>query len=252
MSRSFLYSLATLAPLLAVPAQAQYTWSGSLGASAVMAPDYLGSDDYKARVLPDLNVRYGDLFYLNWRDGLGWNLIQQQDWSLSPFIGYQPGRDNTGDLSRFDQVDGGLSGGVRVSYQPGSWRYSLQAETPLTGDVDGYQLTARAGWREKVAPNLRASFGPSLVYSSKEWTQDMFGVTAADAARSGLSRYRPDQGYLRLGLSGSLNYRFAPDWSITGLAGITRLTGDAKDSPIVSQAGEATQALAGAVLSYHF
>ena len=252
MSRSFLYSLATLAPLLAAPAMAQSTWTGSIGASALTAPDYLGSDNYKTRVLPDINVKYGDLFYLNWRDGLGWNLLQQQHWSLSPFIGYHLGRDNTGDLSHFDKVDDGLTGGVRVSYQPGPWRYSLQAETPLTGDVDGHKVTLRAGWRDEIAPHWYAGIGSSLTYSSKEWTQDMFGVSAADAARSGLAHYRPDEGYLRLGLTGSISYRFAPDWSITGLAGITQLTGDAEDSPIVSQAGDATQTLAGAVLSYHF
>ncbi|GHA20219.1 MipA/OmpV family protein [Oceanisphaera arctica] len=252
MSRSFIYSLAALAPMLAAPCMAQSTWTGSIGAAAMVTPDYLGSDDYKNRALPNINLTYGDLFYLNLRDGLGWNLIQQQDWSLSPFIGYHLGRDNTGDLSRFDKVDAGLTGGLRVAYQPGPWRYSLQAETPLGGDVDGYQVTLRAGWRDEIAPNWHAGFGPSLVYSSKEWTQDMFGVSSADAARSGLSRYRPDEGYLRLGLSGSISYRFAPDWSITGLAGITQLTGDAEDSPIVRQTGDATQTLAGAVLSYHF
>ncbi|GGB44224.1 hypothetical protein GCM10011502_16910 [Oceanisphaera marina] len=252
MSRSFIYSLAALAPMLAAPAMAQSPWSGTLGAAVMVTPDYLGSDDYTSRVLPDLNVKYGELFYLNLRDGLGWNLYQQQDWSLSPFIGYHLGRDNTGDLSGFEKIDAGLTGGVRLSYQPGAWNYSLKAETPLGGDVEGYKVTLRAGWRSEIAPNWYAGFGPSLIYSSKEWTQDMFDVSARDAARSGLSRYRADQGYWRLGLTGSMTYRFASDWSVTGLAGITQLSGDAKDSPIVSQVGDATQTLTGVVLSYHF
>lgn len=250
MNRTIMYSLATL-PLLAAPAMAQ-SWSGSIGVSATQAPDYLGSDDYKARVLPDANLRYGELFYLNWRDGLGWNLYRQQNWTLSPFVGYLPGRDNDGDLHRFDKVDDGLSGGLRLSYQPGLWRLSLQAQTPLSGDVDGYQLTLRAGWRDQLAPGWTAGFGPSLTYSSKEWTQSLFRISASDAARSGFTRYEPGDGYWRLGFSGNINYRFAPDWSVTGVAGVTQLTGDAKDSPIVRQAGDATQALAGMVLSYHF
>ncbi|WP_417615797.1 MipA/OmpV family protein [Oceanisphaera sp.] len=252
MSRSFIYSLVALTPLLAAPAMAQTPWSGTIGAGVMVAPDYLGSDDYKSRVLPDLNIKYGELFYLNARDGLGWNLYQQPDWTLSPFIGYHLGRDNTGDLSDFQKVDAGVTGGIRLSYQPDHWRYSLQAETPLGGDLDGYQITMRAGWRSQIAPDWYAGFGPSLVYSSKEWTQGMFDVSARDAARSGLARYQADQGYWRLGLSGHISYRFAPDWSVTGLAGITHLSGDAKDSPIVSQAGDATQTLTAVVLNYHF
>ncbi|WP_107852319.1 MipA/OmpV family protein [Oceanimonas marisflavi] len=250
MYRFIVCSLATL-PLLAPPAMAQ-SLSGSLGISVTQAPDYLGSDDYEARVLPDANLKYGDRFYFNWRDGLGWNLYQQQDVTLSPFIGYIPGRDNDGDLHRFEKVDGGLTGGLRLSYRPGPWNLSLQAQAPLTGDVDGYQLTLRAGWRGQIAPDWSAGFGPSLTYSSKEWTQSLFRVSARDAARSGFSRYEPTDGYWRLGLSGNINYRFASRWSVTGVAGITQLTGDAEDSPIVRQAGDATQRLAGLVLSYHF
>lgn len=252
MSRSFIYSLAALAPMLAAPTMAQSPWNGTIGAGVMVTPDYLGSDDYKSRALPDLNIKYGDFASLNWRDGLSINLYQTPDWTLSPVIGYHIGRDNTGDLSQFEKVNAGITGGIKLAYQPGVWRYTLKAETPLTGGVDGHRVTLRAGWHDQIAPDWYAGFGPSLAYSSKEWTRDMFGVSARDAARSGLSRYQADQGYWRLGLSGSITYRFAPGWSVTGLAGITHLSGDAKDSPIVSQVGNATQTLTGVVLNYHF
>ncbi|OYD23328.1 MipA/OmpV family protein [Oceanimonas baumannii] len=250
MYRSIACSLATL-PLLAVPAMAQ-PLNGSIGVSVTLAPDYLGSDDYKTRILPDANLRYGDQFYLNLRDGLGWNLYHQKNWTLSPFIGYIPGRDNDGDLSRFEKIDGGITGGMRLRYQPGPWNVTLKAQTPLTGDMDGYQVILRAGWRHSISPNWSAGIGPNLIYSSKEWTQSLFRVSATDAARSGFQRYEPGDGYWRLGLSGHVNYRFSSNWSLTGLATVTRLTGDAKDSPIVRQVGESTQVLAGTVLSYHF
>ncbi|WP_019935144.1 MipA/OmpV family protein [Oceanimonas smirnovii] len=238
-------------PLLAAPAMAQ-SLSGSVGVSVTQAPDYLGSDHYETRVLPDVNLRYGEQFYLNLRDGLGWNIYHHQGLTLSPFIGYVPGRDNEGDLSRFDQVDGGLTGGLRLQYRPGPWNVTLKAQAPMTGDMDGYQVTLRAGWQQSLTPEWSAGIGPSLTYSSKEWTQSLFRVSARDALKSGFQRYEPGDGYWRLGLSGHVNYRFASHWSVTGLAGITQLTGDAKDSPIVRDAGDDVQALAGMVLSYHF
>ena len=252
MSRSLVCTLALLAPMLAAPALAQSPWNGSIGIGATVAPDYLGSDDYKSRLTPDFNIKYGELAYLNWRDGLGINLVRTPQWTVSPFIGYHIGRKNTGDLSRFDKVDDGLTAGVKLTYQPNAWSYTLKAETPFTGDVEGYKVTLRAGWQDQIAPKWFVGVSPSLVYSSSKWTQDMFNVSAQDAARSGIRQYEADSGYWRLGLAGNITYQFADAWSLTGIAGITQLTGDAKDSSIVRQVGEATQTLTGVVLSYQF
>ena len=252
MSRSILYSLALVSPLLAAPVLANSPWGGSVGASVMVTPDYLGSDDYKNRVLPDLNLKYGDFAYLNWRDGLGVNIYRHQDWTVSPFIGFHVGRDNKGDISAFEKVDAGLTAGLRMSYQPNAWRYSLKVQAPFTGDVDGYRVSLRGDLREQIAPKWFVGVSPSLGYSSSKWTQDMFNVSHKDAARSGLNPYRANSGYLRLGLTGNITYMFAERWSMTGVAGVTQLTGDAKDSPIVKQVGDATQVLAGMAVSYHF
>ena len=252
MSRSFLYSLVLLTPMLAAPALALSPWSGSIGAGLMMTPDYLGSNDYKSRAVPDLQLNYGDVAYLSWRDGLGINLYQQQDWTISPFLSYHAGRDNEGDISAFEKVDASMTAGLRVSYQPGAWRYSVKAQAPVTGDVGGYKVSFRASLQEQIAPKWYVGISPSLSYSSSQWTQDMFNVSVRDADRSALNQYKADSGYLRLGLSGNISYQFADHWNLTGIAGITQLTGDAKDSPIVKQVGDATQMLTGMVVSYQF
>lgn len=88
-----LWLMATSATLsfASTPGLAKPAWDASLGAGVLYAPDYLGSDDYETRVWPTINVSYGDRFYFNIRDGLGWNLIRHGNWKLSPFIGYIPG-----------------------------------------------------------------------------------------------------------------------------------------------------------------
>lgn len=252
MSRSLVVSLSLLAPLLAAPALAESPWHGSVGIGATLAPDYLGSNDYQSRLTPDFNIKYGDFAYLNWRDGLGINVVKNEEWTLSPFIGYHVGRKDTGDLSGFDKVDDGLTAGVKLAYRPNQWAYTLKAETPFTGDVDGYKVTLRADWRDQIAPKWYMGVSPSLVYSSSAWTKDLFNVSAADSGRSGIKQYEADQGYWRLGLAGSVTYQFASAWSLTGIAGITQLTGDAKGSSIVDQVGDSTQTLTGVVLSYQF
>ncbi|MGO1246187.1 MAG: MipA/OmpV family protein [Oceanisphaera sp.] len=252
MPRLSLCSLALLTPLLAAPALAQSPWGGSIGAGVMMTPDYLGSNDYTSRAVPDIELNYGDFAYLSWRDGLGVNLYQQQNWTISPFLGYHVGRDNEGDISAFEKVDAGMTAGVRVSYQPSAWRYSIKAQAPVTGDVDGYKVSLRADLQEQIAPKWYVGISPSLSYSSSAWTKDMFNVSARDSARSGLKQYQASEGYLRLGLTGNVSYQFAQRWTLTGVAGVTQLTGDAKDSPIVKQVGDATQVLTGVVLNYNF
>ncbi|WP_422730645.1 MipA/OmpV family protein [Modicisalibacter xianhensis] len=77
-------------------------------------------------------------------------------------------------------------------------------------------------------------------------------ISSRESARFGLSAYGPDEGYFRFGLGGSLSYWLTPEESITGLAGVSQLTGDAEDSPIVDDIGDVTQAYVGAFIRYRF
>lgn len=235
-----------------MPAMAESPWEGSLGLGALVAPKYLGSDDYNSRVWPMGSLSYGDEFYFNPREGLGWNAIREGNWVVSPYIGYTFGRDNEGDISRFEKVDGGATFGLRVSYDAGQWRYSLSGESPVTGDVSGSEFQARAVWRAPLDERTFITIGPSMTYSSEGWTRSMFGVSSQDSARSGIAAYDPSDGYLRYGVSGTISYALTPSWSLTGLLGVTYLTGDAADSPIVDDLGDELQAVAGAFISYRF
>lgn len=244
---------ASLPLLLAVtPGMADGGWGGTIGAGAIHEPDYLGSDDHETTVWPAIRLTYGDRFYLSSHGGLGWNAVRAGNWLVSPFLGYTRGRDNDDDLSRLDKVDGGATAGLRVVYSNDAWTYSADAQAPFTGDMNGYQLSLKARWQSQLSEQWSASLGPSLTYSSTDWTKDIFGISSRESARSGLSTYDPGDGYLRIGLSGRLSYWLTTEWSITGLASVSRLTGEASDSPIVDDIGDATQAYAGAFVSYKF
>ena len=245
--------LASLAlAFVAAPSMADESWDGMVGGGAIHAPDYLGSDDYETEAWPAVRLSYGNRFYLSSRGGLGWNVIRQGNWKVSPFIGYHQGRDSDGDLRRLDKVDSGATAGLRVAYTNAGWTYSADAKAPFTGDLDGYQMSFKTRWQGRLSEQWSASLGPDLTYSSADWTKDMFGISSSESVRSGLSPYDPSNGYLRVGVSGSLTYWLTPEWSITGLTGVSQLTGDAKDSPIVDDSGDASQAYAGAFVSYKF
>jgi outer membrane scaffolding protein for murein synthesis (MipA/OmpV family) len=79
-----------------------------------------------------------------------------------------------------------------------------------------------------------------------------FGIDASNAARSGLDQYNADAGFKEVNFGGTLTYRFLGRSSVTALATYTRLTGDAADSPVVDDVGDANQFFGGALIDYRF
>lgn len=49
----------------------------------------------------------------------------------------------------------------------GPINYSASVRTPITGDVDGYQVNLRSTWRAPLSDKLSLSVGPGLTYRSK-------------------------------------------------------------------------------------
>lgn len=242
---------AVLSLVMAPQAWAE-SWEGSIGAGVLYAPDYLGSDDYDTTLWPSLKLSYGDTLSINSFSGIEWHAIRNSGWTISPFVGYTFGRDNKGDISAFEKVDGGATLGVRVGYAQREWHYSVAVSTPITGDVDGAEFEAAAAWRTPLSERLFFSLSPSVHYSNEKWTESMFGVSAQDSLRSGIAPYNPDGGYWRLGLGSSLTYALTPEWAATGFVGTSYLTGNASDSPIVDDLGSEWQTITGVSLSYRF
>ncbi|MBP5979908.1 MAG: MipA/OmpV family protein [Halomonas sp.] len=227
-------------------------WEGTLGAGAIYAPDYLGSDDYEWTPFPAFEATYDDTLFVSMRNGIGWNVINRDGLKVAPFIGYTFGRDDTGDISRLDEVDGGATAGLRIGYQGNNWRYSGSIETPFTGDIDGYRLTAGATYVSRFSERTVMTFGPELAYISDKWTDALFSVSPYESARSGIAAYAADDGAFSVGANASLSYYLAPQWSVTGVVGVSKLTGDASDSPIVDDLGSDVQWRTGAFINYHF
>jgi outer membrane scaffolding protein for murein synthesis (MipA/OmpV family) len=80
----------------------------------------------------------------------------------------------------------------------------------------------------------------------------VIGVDADNARRSGFSTYDAGGGIKGIGLSMNAAYQWDEHWGVTGMIGLTQLVGDAADSPIVDDAGSATQGVAALGISYRF
>jgi outer membrane protein len=226
------------------------------------APDYLGSDDYVAAPLPGFQYRRGDVAV---RSN---NLGVEAKWSLGPAsIGaiarLDPGRNDLFDVKdravkRLGRVKaaaevGALAEAAFPLGEPGgAMLVSRISLVRRVSDSDGWLVEASAGPLVQLSPELSVAAFVSASVQSDGYADTFFSVDGAGAARSGLRRFKAGGGCRDVGVlllaTGTVSERVA----VSVIASYTRLQGDARRSPIVSERGAAGQRFAGVSLTYRF
>jgi outer membrane protein len=249
-----------------------------VGLGAVSAPKYEGANKTRVRALPVLQMEWSNGIFVS---GLtaGMHLSSDPVFEYGPLLGITPGRDSEG-----SGAGAGGTSGTGTSFLPGGAGIKLASVNRLAGMDEigarlqaggffnyyltpGLRLTnsilAGAGadhnglaWRPglqqiagEIAPHhwLSVSVGATLVNGA--WNRSYFGVTEAEAARSGNRAYTPSGGLKDVNAGVRWNWAFSPSWMLTSNANVARLTGDAKNSPLVQRPTNVTVSTA---LAYRF
>ena len=239
--------------LLAIPgAQAADI---SVGGGIGFIPDYEGSEDYEAVPVPYFNLTYNHGMFVKLLGmNLRANLIPEETWYLGPVYNYRPERDNV-DNDRVDRMrdvsdahELGGFGGFIIN----NWFVSLEFLTDVGQAHDGWYTKLEGGYNWKISNSWALSIGASTTYADDDYMQTYFGVTASDAARSGLNPYEPDSGIKDVGINLGLNWMMTKNWSAKGIGSYTQLVGDADDdSPVVDEGSE-SQFFGAALIVYTF
>jgi outer membrane protein len=234
-----------------------------IGAGAV--PDYVGSDDYTFAAAPAFYYKFANSNrYVDWWGIFGSvNLIDSPNWSAGPMLQFRPGRKDVDDaiVSQMSEVDNSWEAGVFVGYQyinaqgvPWMARVSGGAQWNLNDEYDGTYWWASGQFffplREDLFVGLGGGFGGGFGGGNRSFNQTYFGVTPANAAASGLPAFTPGTGVSNVYVWPALLWRFHPNW-LGAVGGMySRVTGDAGDSPIVRDRGDANQWLGGVGIAY--
>jgi outer membrane protein len=96
------------------------------------------------------------------------------------------------------------------------------------------------------------SGGPRLTAGTASSVNPYFGITAAQAALSGLPVYDARGGIRSYGLGTQATYAFTRQWAGELFLEYERLAGDAANSPLVTQRGSRNQLQLGAGVTYSF
>ncbi|MGH6919359.1 MAG: MipA/OmpV family protein [Geminicoccaceae bacterium] len=233
----------------------------TVGAGAGVAPDYEGSDYYEP--VPLWNLSVGNLYHPKtyvqlFGPRLRSNLIPDDHWRLGVAGQFIRKRDNVHNdrVDDLESVDAslmlGLVGGYDFLPEP---QQDLVLEVEARQDVandNGFLATIRGAYGGRVTASWRAAGYVGATWADDDYMSSYFSVDAANAAASGLDQFNADEGFKDVNFGGTLTYGFLESWSVAVIGTYARLLGDAKDSPIVDDVGDANQFFGGALINYQF
>lgn len=219
-----------------------------LGAGVAMVPKFQGSDDYEARPVPLIDVKYGR-FFAKTSDGIGVNIVETSTFTAGAGVDWMEGYDDDDVPAGIRGVDGALGARIFVSARFDGLVATLAATQAMTESDRG--LLIDAGLAYPIHATGRLTITPSIgtTWANEKYMNGYFGIDAAEAAASGLARYEPTNGFKDVSFRIGARYRITDSVSAVGAVGVTHLLGEAADSPFVE---EKTQPTALMGLTYSF
>ena len=253
-------AVAALVALHAVPAAAQESaapseqereWAVTLGASAVLVPEYEGSEDYEVIPYPIVDVVWRDRLFLSSRRGAGAYLWNDDGIKLGASIGYAFGRDDDDGplLEGLGDVDGGATVNLFASYEFAGFDLSSRFTHQFTGDDTGYVVDVGVGYTFRLPPGVIVKPSLSTEYASDDHMEAYFGISPSQSVRSGNPVHDADAGFKNVGPELLVVFPLDENVSLQGTASYKRLLGDAEDSPITE---DADQFSLGVGVAYRF
>jgi outer membrane scaffolding protein for murein synthesis (MipA/OmpV family) len=229
-------------------------WTIDVGAGGVVSPDYDGSDDYEARALPYIGFNWRDRVYFNPVQGLGYNVVRNEDLRVGLLLRPRFGRDADDNraLSGFDDIDTAVEAGVAVEKRlGGGWTLGGRFTHDVSDVHDGAVGLLGLSHTQKAPLGVLVA-GGELRAVDGDYNQSYFGVTPRQAASSGWSPYRAGGGLQSAGVNALLFTSIGKRGGLLTFVGYDRLLGDAADSPLVRVSGSPDQFRAGVFFAWRF
>ncbi len=219
-------------------------WSGFISAGPGVAPEFDGSDDLQIIPFISADLRYRDVT-LEVR-GLGARLdvlsaLTSDVVYGGPVVRFKLGRDDTlgsvGDPVRFlNEVDFETQAGGYIGVAMGGnadGQGEVRIDVTAVAGANGFEATGQLSYALVRSRSFFVDISNSVTYANAEATRTYFGVTAAEAARSGLIAFTPDAGIRDVTSGLTLGYMFSERWGIVANTNYSYLVDDAGRSPIV-------------------
>ncbi len=241
-------------------AAADSWWSGdwyvSVGATGFVAPDFEGSSHRELKFAPLISVgRQGPGPRFSSRNDNPSFALIDNDTFRAGIVGKlitKRDEETAAELVGLATVPWGLEVGGFAEVYPTDWlraraevRQGLRSHDGIVADVALDAFT-------DLAPDLQLSAGPRATFASQGYYDAYYGVSAKQAAASGLSEYDPGDGVQSVGVGAALTWKATDNITTSSFVEYRRLAGPAADSSLVRERGSRNQLLFGVSATYKF
>ncbi|AFP69898.1 TPA: MipA/OmpV family protein [Enterobacter kobei] len=226
----------------------------TLGGGVDVAPRYSDSDKSRVSAAQVVDYAMAKGFFISTARGIGYgNNIGNLDYSAA--VSYRAGRkdkdvssDSLGagsdELRGMGEIKGSAIVVPGLGYKVTDWlNLQLQTEVPVSvrdnGEAVHFGITSPLYTSTKNAVTLALTGS----WGSSKYMQTYYGVSDAQSAASGFARHDASAGIYAWSMNLDWNHKLTSRWSVLAAAGITQLTGEAGDSPIVQRKTSPTGSL---------
>ncbi|MEG5827647.1 MipA/OmpV family protein [Enterobacter bugandensis] len=226
----------------------------TLGGGVDVAPRYSGSDKSRVSAAQVVDYSMANGFFISTTRGIGYgNNIGNLDYNAA--VSYRTGRkdkdvssDSISSGSDYLRGMGDIKGSAIVvpglGYKVTDWlNLQLQAEIPVSERDNGEAVHFGISSPLYTSSKNAVTLGLTGSWGSGKYMQTYYGVNAAQSAASGFARHDAGAGIYAWSMNLDWTYRLTSRWSVLTSAGVTQLTGDAGDSPIVQRKTSPTGSL---------
>jgi outer membrane scaffolding protein for murein synthesis (MipA/OmpV family) len=220
-------------------------WGFGLGFGVEYESAYEGSDEFGFEVEPAGAVQWrrGDDVFFWAGEALGWRGLRAETWLLEAVVAFDEGREEG------DSDDGRLDGlgdsdeEVELVLQvrralDADWRYWLTGRvvTGGGGNLGLFGLGYRFGDTNDGSGSEINVVG---VFHDSDFANRDFGITAGQAATSGLAETILSGGFRSVGANYNYRHYLNENWQVFGEALYERYSSDVRESPIARSSYEA-------------
>lgn len=243
--------------LLATPLLAAEQSQGNvltLGGGVDVAPRYSGSDKTRVSAAQVVDYSMANGFFIGTTRGIGYgNNLGNLDYSAA--LSYRTGRKDkdvssdsissgSDELHGMGEIKGSAIVVPGLGYKVTDWlNLQVQGEIPVSERDNGEAVHFGISSPLYTSPHNAVTLALTGSWGSDKYMQTYYGVSAAQSAASGFARHDAGAGIYAYSLNLDWTHRLTSRWSVLAAAGVTQLTGDAGDSPIVHRKTSPTGSL---------
>ena len=210
------------------PQEEEVIMLGGLGA---VQPEYEGAKDSEFGVLPYINAKYKNIFFIDFydgldSDGLGMNVLYAPDFRLGIALNYYEGRDDN--IHSWMYVSSGFDVGVFGSISFGRLSAKLKIRQDISKNHESRLTSGRLSYRVPLSQRLRVNLNANATYASKDYIQYYYTLGGSAGIKD-------------MGVGAHFMYLFSENWRFLTFLNYSRLVGDAANSYFVENIGSKNQ-----------